>query len=75
MPANRIEWATARGDREIHSVTFRPGPNVHEETAACGKVDRFWPRIGVYMGDRYCEACWKIASGAAAEGAMSRACD
>jgi hypothetical protein len=58
MPTTRTEWAIARDGPEYHSVTFRrSGPNIHEETARCGKVARFWPRIGVRMDDRYCAAC------------------
>jgi hypothetical protein len=57
VPGDRTEWAHAKDDQLYHSVTFGPGPNIHEAPAACGKVARFWPRIGIRMEDRQCEAC------------------
>lgn len=60
MTVTRTEWARAKETPEYHSVSFRPGPNVHEETARCGLVARFWPRIGVRMDDPYCSACTQI---------------
>lgn len=62
MPANRIEWANTRDDPEYHSVTFRPGPNIHEETSACGKVARFRPRVGIRMTDPHCLECFHITA-------------
>jgi hypothetical protein len=55
--ATDMTWAYQRHDGLYHWVTFRPGPKIHEETAACGLVARFWPRIGICMDDRQCGAC------------------
>jgi hypothetical protein len=63
MPTTRTEWARAKDAPEYHSVTFvHAGPNIHEETARCGMVGRFWPRIGVRMNDSYCEECVRIVA-------------
>jgi hypothetical protein len=57
----RREWAHARHEGDFyHWVTFRPGPNIHEEASACGIVARFWPRIGIRMTDRHCERCQEL---------------
>jgi hypothetical protein len=56
----RTEWARPREVEVYHSVTFQPGPNIHEAPAACGLVAHFWPRIGVRMNDTYCRDCWQI---------------
>jgi hypothetical protein len=61
--STRTEWARPKAEEVYHSVRFRPGPNIHEETARCGLVARFWPRIGVRMNDTYCEACREIVAG------------
>jgi hypothetical protein len=61
MPTTRTEWARAKDTPEYHSVTFdHDGPNIHEETARCGLVARFWPRIGIRMNDPYCQECTRI---------------
>lgn len=54
---SETRWARPKDEEVYHSVAFRPGPNVHEETAACGMVARFYPRIGVRMADEYCGEC------------------
>lgn len=59
---------TADEDR-YHQVVFGPGPQVGERTAFCGKVARFYPRIGVRMNDEYCGECLHAD---AEEGAMSQ---
>ena len=71
MPRFHTEWATPRDGGTYHSVTFRPGPNVHEETAACGLVARFWPRVGIRINDRHCEECMQCEIAAHKQGAMS----
>jgi hypothetical protein len=65
----RTEWARSRDDPRYHDVTFGPGPNTHELTAACGKVARFWPRVGIRMNDEHCGECLRLADAEA--GAMS----
>jgi hypothetical protein len=59
---SQTKWATARDSPEYHRVTFSPGPNISEEAAACGKVARFWPRVGVQVDASYCPECWHVAS-------------
>jgi hypothetical protein len=65
MPYTRQEWARSRDDARYHNVTFGSGPNVHEIQAACGKVARFWPRVGIRMNDEHCGECVCLADTAA----------
>lgn len=67
MPAGRTEWAYPVTHPSIdpthHWVTFGPGPTTRREvTAACGQTARFWPRIGIRMDDRYCQACAEMCA-------------
>jgi hypothetical protein len=57
----RTAWAKQRDEPEYHLVEFHTSPNIHEETAACGKTARFYPRIGIRIGDSYCSACGEIS--------------
>ena len=61
MPRDRTEWARPTtdppSDHLYHWVTFPPGPPREPQTASCGLVARFWPRIGLRMEDRHCEPC------------------
>lgn len=68
MSRNYPEHARTADDTRYHYVVFGPGPQVGERTAFCGKVARFYPRIGVRMNDDYCGECLQAA--AQREGAM-----
>jgi hypothetical protein len=56
------EQARSADDHRYHRVVFGPGPKVGERTATCGKVARFYPRIGVQMDDEYCRVCLEAAA-------------
>ena len=68
MPSHDYpEHARSADDHHYHHVVFGPGPQVGQRTAACGKVARFYPRIGVRMDDEYCGVCLEAAAAAEEE--------